>query len=92
VLKACPVLAFTPDVESALRWFQWTYALTVVPMGVARYERVAWPRPGGAGRQDAWLTAALDYLRLVYNAMVREDVTRHQKAAPAPPKRSGRGR
>ena len=92
MLKTCPVLAFTPAVESALRWFQWTYALTAIPMSAPRYERIAWPRPGGAGRQDAWLTAALDYLRLVFNAILREDVARHGKTAPAPKKRSGRGR
>lgn len=89
MLKVCPVLSFTPAVESVLRWFSWTHALTVIPMGGARFERVAWPRPGGAAAQDAWLTAALDYVRLVRNAILREDVRRGDKAAKA--KGAGRG-
>ena len=72
-LKTCPVRAFTPEVESALRWFHWTHALTLIPMVGARYERVSWPTAGGgAGEQDAWLTQALVYLRSVHNAMLRE--------------------
>lgn len=90
MLKVCPVLSFTPDVESVLRWFGWTYALTVIPMAGARFERVAWPRPGDAGAQDAWLTAALDYVRLVRNAIIREDLARAGKAKPKEAARRGR--
>jgi hypothetical protein len=73
------VRAFTPDVESALRWFAWTHAVVVVPMVGARYARVSWPHAGGAGDQDAWLTDALEYLRLVHDAMLREHVATKKK-------------
>jgi hypothetical protein len=66
------VLALTPDVESALRWFHWTHTLTLVPMFGGRYERTAWPADGGVGDQDAWLTAALSHLRDVHNDILEE--------------------
>ncbi|HWK09906.1 MAG TPA: hypothetical protein VNR64_07640 [Vicinamibacterales bacterium] len=50
----------------------------IVPLVGARYERVSWPASGGAGDQDAWLTQALEHLRLGHNAMLRE----HQPRAP----------
>lgn len=90
MLKVCPVLSFTSDVQSVLRWFDWTHALTVIPMGGARFERVAWPRRGAAAAQDAWLTAALDYVRLVRNAILREDVARASKTTPREGARRGR--
>jgi hypothetical protein len=70
------VRAFTPEVESVLRWFEWTHAVVLVPMVGARYERVSWPTRGGAGDQDAWLTQALDYLRVVHNTLLREAAAR----------------
>jgi hypothetical protein len=92
VLKTCPVLAFTSGVESALRWFDWTHALQVIPFVGARYERVSWPAAGGAGDQDAWLTQALGHLRAVYNAILREDVKRDRAARPKSQERRRRGR
>jgi hypothetical protein len=76
VLKTCPVRALTGQVESALRWFFWTHALVVVPMAGAMYQRESWPAAGGAGDQDAWLTQALEWLRDVHNAMLREAAKR----------------
>lgn len=85
-LKTCPVLAFSPDVESALRWFFWTHAIVVVPFVGARYERVAWPRAGGAGEQDAWLTEACNVIRLTLNAVIAEQTERAKARAPKAPK------
>ena len=74
--------AFTPEVESALRWFHWTHALVIVPMVGARYERVSLPRGAGAGNQDAKLTQALEYLRIVHNALLREAAARSRQQEP----------
>ncbi len=46
--------------------------MVLIPFVGARYERVSWPTNGGAGEQDAWLTQALEYLRSVHNALLRE--------------------
>jgi hypothetical protein len=40
---------------------------------------VSWPHAGGAGDQDAWLTDALEYLRLVHDAMLRGHVATKKK-------------
>jgi hypothetical protein len=66
------VLHFTPEVESALRWFHWTHTLTLIPMVGVRYVRTSWPAAGGAGEQDAWLTSALDVLCDVHNDILIE--------------------
>lgn len=84
--------ALTPDVESALRWFEWTHALVIVPMVGARYERNSWPAAGGAGDQEAWLTQALTWLRRVYNAMLREEIARTSTRPKEPMRHRGRRR
>jgi hypothetical protein len=66
------VRAFTPDVESALRWFHWTHTLVIVPLVGPMYQRQSWPAEGGAGDQDAWLTAALTQLCDVHNDILAE--------------------
>ncbi len=55
----------------------------MVPMMGARYERVSWPRAGGAGEQDAWLTGALEWLCDVHNAMLHEAMRRATRGAAA---------
>lgn len=64
------MLAFTPDVESALRWFDATYERETLEPG-ARWRRMDLPAPGGMGEQDAGLMDALDLLRRVHNDLVR---------------------
>jgi hypothetical protein len=64
----CPVLAFTPAVESALRWFDATHE--PVP-AEGRWRRVALPGAGGIGDQDARLMDALDLLRRVQTDLMR---------------------
>lgn len=65
----CPVLAFTPEVASALRWFDATHEL-VVDGGWQRWRRTSFPAPGGAGEQDTRLIGALDTLRRVHDDLV----------------------
>ena len=61
----CPVLAFTPEVESALRWFDATHDVVQ-----GRYQRMCFPRAGGYGDQDQWLMHALDVLRHIHNDLL----------------------
>jgi hypothetical protein len=63
------VLAFTPEVESALRWFDATHEIEIRD-GRAWWRRTVLPGPGGLGEQDAKLMAALDLLRRVHNDML----------------------
>lgn len=66
----CPVLAFTPTVESALRWFEATHEL-VNADGRFWWRRTLLPGPGSVGEQDARLMEALDLLLSVHNDLVR---------------------
>lgn len=77
------MLALTPAVESAIRWFHWTHTLTIIPMVGARYVQTSWPVTGGIGEQDAWLTAALTHLCAVHNDILAERTPK----APRPPKK-----
>lgn len=65
----CPILAFTPEVKSALRWFDSTHEL-VETMNGPRYERLCFAGPGHLGDQDYRLLTALDYLRFIHNELV----------------------
>ncbi|OFW05646.1 MAG: hypothetical protein A3H96_11335 [Acidobacteria bacterium RIFCSPLOWO2_02_FULL_67_36] len=51
----------------------------IVPMVGPRFERVGWPAIGGAGEQDAWLTAAIECVRDVRNAVLYESVARARR-------------
>lgn len=62
-------MAFTPDVDDALRWFGWTHDVEI-GMGGARWRRVALPGPGGLGEQDARLMQTLDHLRHLANRLL----------------------
>lgn len=48
------------------------------------YQRQCWPQAGGAGEQDARLTEALEWLRAVFNTMLREEMKRRQAAQTEP--------
>lgn len=63
------MLAFTPAVESALRWFDATHEIDA-GFGVARWRRIGLPGAGALGEQDARLMEALDLLRDVHNDML----------------------
>jgi hypothetical protein len=82
------VLAFTPDVESAIRWFHWTHTLIVIPMVGVRYQRTSWPQDGGAGEQDAWLTRALEHLCDVHNDILAEQRPKDRPRKPHGKKKS----
>lgn len=73
----CPVLAFTPAVESALRWFDATHELDT-GFGTVRWRRIGLPGAGALGEQDARLMEALDLLRDVHNdmAMTKKKTTK----------------
>lgn len=71
VLRTCPVLHFTPDVEEALRLFFWTYELRV-QSGHLRWTQAHFVNAGGLGDQDAWLTSAFNLLCLIHMRMLKE--------------------
>jgi hypothetical protein len=66
------VLAFTPDVEAALHWFEQTHQLVVNQAG-AQWMRTALPHAGGIAEQDARLMDTLDFLRTVHNELAAEE-------------------
>lgn len=66
------MLAFTPEVESVLRWFDTTHEVEVIGMsGLVRWRRTGLPGPGNIGEQDARLMAAIDFVRLIHDELVR---------------------
>lgn len=76
--NVCPVLAFTPTVSSALRWFDATHEL-VNADGRFWWRRTALPGPGSLGEQDSRLLEALEVLRGVHNDLVKRPT---KKAIP----------
>lgn len=68
----CPVLAFTPEVEGALRWFDATHELTSAD-GQLWWRRIGLPGPGSVGDQNARLMEALDLLQQVHLELVRPE-------------------
>jgi len=64
------VLAFTPEVDGALRWFEATHELTNAD-GRFWWRRVGLPGPGSVGEQDARLMEALEVLQRVYDDLMR---------------------
>jgi hypothetical protein len=60
-------LWFTPEIDEALEWFQWTH--TVTEHG---WVRAALPRAGGLAEQDALLMSLLDAMRATANALFAE--------------------
>ncbi len=71
----CPVRVLTPEVRTALTWFEETHQL-VFEQGIAYWRRTALPHAGGIGDQDARLLAELDVLRLVHDAIAIEALER----------------
>lgn len=69
-LHICPVLLFTPALETTLTWFDLTYALQVQP-GSARWVRTALPEAGGLSEQPARLMAELAWIAQVRNEQIR---------------------
>lgn len=68
VVKVCPVLSFTPQVEEVLRVFYWTHDIVVLGNAVQWQQRF-FPREGGLDDQEAWTMSALGYLRAVHNRL-----------------------
>ena len=64
------MLAFTPEIEAALEWFDATHDLVVID-GRARWQRTLLPGPGALSDQNARLMQALDWLRTVHDSMLR---------------------
>lgn len=65
------MLAFTPEVESALRWFDLTHTL-VTDFGRARFQRTSLPGPGSIADHDAKLIEALEMVRYISDECVNE--------------------
>lgn len=65
------MLAFTPQVNEVLRWFQATHRQEFGG-GVTRWVLVQQPHGGAAGDQDARLMAALEHVRVVMNDLARD--------------------
>jgi hypothetical protein len=81
----CPVKLFTPDVSEAIEWFHATHELEANGMAQPHYRRVALPRAGAAGEQDAALMDAIDVVaaatdRCVRKAVVDAEVARQEHA------------
>jgi hypothetical protein len=72
------VLAFTPEVESAMRWFRDTHRI-VASFGGAYWERWALPGPGSVGEQDAQLMEALDLLLAIENELLAQRMGRRHE-------------
>jgi hypothetical protein len=62
----------TPETDAAIGLFRRTHVLTPMMFGGFRWELRWLPATGSMGEQDAWLMAALDYLRRVYNELAHE--------------------
>ncbi len=74
-MTTCPVRALTPEVTSALTWFELTHQL-VAQFGTAYWMRTALPQAGGIGEQDARLMDALEVLRSVHDQVVADELNR----------------
>lgn len=72
------MLALTPDVESAMRWFRSTHRI-VATFGGAYWERWALPGPGSVGDQDAQLMEALELLLAIENELLAGRMGRRQE-------------
>lgn len=82
-LHACPVRLFTPELEAWLSLFPLTHE---VRPGVG-WVRTALPASGGVGSQPAKTIEALEWIRRVWNVVLRERV-----ASTPPAKQPKRGR
>ncbi len=67
VVNVCPVRSLTPSVEAVLLWFSACYGAQD-----GRYRRIAFPGPGGAADQDAWLLDAMAHVANVKNELIHE--------------------
>lgn len=68
----CPVLSFSPEVESLLDVFDNTHARRFDSLvGRVWYERIALPGPGSLVEQDARTMDAMEFLRVIHDDMVR---------------------
>ncbi|HXG88765.1 MAG TPA: hypothetical protein VNJ02_10550 [Vicinamibacterales bacterium] len=72
VLKTCPVLSFTPEIENALRVFYWTHEVTTHPNGAVRWQRTSLPAAGGLDEQNAWLMSALGCVHQTHLEVMHE--------------------
>jgi hypothetical protein len=68
-------LAFTPDVQSALRWFDATHELTNAD-GRFWWRRTGLPGPGSMGEQDARLMEAIELLEAAHAAIITSNQQR----------------
>jgi hypothetical protein len=64
------VLAFSPTVERALRWFDATHEIERRD-GAVWWRRCGLPGPGAVSEQDPQLMAAMDLLREVHDDLLR---------------------
>lgn len=81
----CPVLAFTPEVEEAHRWFFATHERTE-----QGWRRTALPEAGGYGDQDSLRMSMIECVQGVLNERLASEraalARRRSDAAGQPPK------
>ena len=76
ILRRCPVLSFTPEIEEAMRLFYWSHSVVVDAGKNVRYRQIHLINPGGVQDQDAWLTGAFGHLRAIHYE-IANDRTEH---------------
>lgn len=81
------MLELTPAVRAALEWFEATHDMRY-DEGIPRWIRIALPRAGGAGEQDAKLMETLDYLLGIEQAILQRRVKVELRAR----REAGRGK
>ena len=71
LVRRCPILSLTREVEEVLRLFYWTHDIGVVGNSVQWLQRHL-AEPVGLLDQQAWLTEAFDWLRRVHTDIYAE--------------------
>jgi hypothetical protein len=84
------VLAFTPEVQTALDWFDLTHQI-VSDFGRVYWTRSALPAAGGVGDQDAWLMQALECVLWLKDAVLAEGSNRAKNERAIADWRKSRG-
>lgn len=87
---ACPVLAFTPQIEADLELFRLTHELRA-GAGWLRWEMVRLPASGGVEDQPSRTMAVLGWIAAVSNRALAEVIQVARARSADAPSRGGRG-
>ena len=79
VLRQCPVLSFTPDVEETLRLFYWSHELASTGQHL-QWRQTHLLTSGAVEDQDAWLTGAFGWLRSVHAQLLQDAMNETKRA------------